>query len=172
MPSSALGYPKINVSGLSAAGDNTGYPIYRHTNTFQLVDGLDIEHGSHLLKIGGEVRKLELNGILDLLTRGSLSFFGLSGSGISDLLLGYPSIALQATSNNPIAMRSIATAGYFEDDWRITHNLTLNLGARYEFVTPPVDPKNQMSTLNLQTGQDCPRRQQRRHAFRYSPGLQ
>jgi hypothetical protein len=151
---SAYGFPAISVAGLSGAGDNYSQPIYRHTNTYQITDGLAIERGSHIFSIGGEVREEQLNSILDLFTRGSLSFSGgISGSGLSDLLLGYPSLTIQSTSNNPIALRSTAYDAYFQDSWRVSHNFTLNLGLRYEFNTPATDPSNGMSTFNLATGQ-------------------
>ena len=154
IPASAYGFPTISVAGLSGVGDNYSQPIYRHTNTFQVADGLSIEHGSHIFTIGGEVREEQLNSILDLFTRGELQFSGaISGSGLSDLLLGYPSLTIQSTSNNPIALRSTAYDAYFQDSWRVTHSFTLNLGLRYEFNTPATDPTNGMSTFSLATGQ-------------------
>jgi len=168
VPASGYGFPSVAVQGLSGAGDNTTYPIYRHTNTYQIGDQLAIDHGSHLFRIGGEVRELQLNGSLSLFTRGSLSFSGgatgapqgqscptglTCGAGIADLLLGDVSFGLQSQSAVSINMRSQAYAAYFQDDWRISRNLTLNLGMRYEYLRPPVSPDNQMYTLDSQTGQ-------------------
>ena len=153
VPPIAYGYPELTVQGFSELGDNYSLPISRVTNTLQLGDGLSLDRGNHLLKIGGEFRDLQLNGILDLLNRGSLSFLGgISGSGISDLLLGYPSLAIQVQSNNPLAMRTKALNFYFEDDWHLLRKLTLDLGVRYEFNTPMTDAHNQMYTLDLKTG--------------------
>ncbi len=154
VPSNQFGFPGLNVNGYSSAGDNFGLPILRHTNTYQLGDNLSWERGAHVFRVGGEVRELQLNGSLDLLTRGSLNFTGaLSGSGISDLLLGYPTYTIQAVANNPLTLRSQAYNLYFQDDWRIRPNFTLNLGLRYEYNVPSYDPTNRMSTLDLKTGQ-------------------
>ena len=154
VPPVAFGYPVLNVTGFSSLGDNFGLPIVRTTNTYQAGDTLTLERGAHILKLGGEIRALQLNGILDLLNRGSLSFFGgLSGSGLSDLLLGFPNLGIQVQSNNPLAMRTKSFNGFFEDDWRLFRNLTLNAGLRYEFNTPPVDAHDGMSTLDFRTGQ-------------------
>ncbi|HEY6293912.1 MAG TPA: TonB-dependent receptor [Terriglobia bacterium] len=157
VPAAAFGYPAITVAGFSGVGDNYTFPDYRHTNTYEIADSLALDRGSHLLKIGGEVRDLQLNGILYYFSRGELSFSGaLSGSGLSDLLLGLPSFGLQSQSTNPITMRSRAYNAYFEDNWRISPKLTLNVGARYEYNSPAVDPTNRMSTLDFANDQVVP----------------
>lgn len=149
VPSTGYGFPSISVAGLSGVGDNTTYPIYRHTNTYQIEDQLAVDRGPHQLKIGGEVRELQLNGSLSLFTRGSLSFSGAAtGNALADLLLGYPTFGLHSQGAVSINMRSQAYAAYIQDDWRISRNLTLNLGLRYEFMRPPISPDNQMYTLD------------------------
>lgn len=152
VPASGYGFPAISVAGLSGVGDNTTLPDYRHTNTYEIGDQLSWDRGSHLLTIGADIRELQLNGTLDYYNRGSLSFFGgISGSGLSDLLLGYPSFGLQSQGAVSIIMRSQSYAPYIQDAWRISPNLTLNLGLRYEYFTPPVDPTNQMYTFDVNT---------------------
>jgi Carboxypeptidase regulatory-like domain/TonB dependent receptor-like, beta-barrel len=172
VPPSGYGFPAISVAGISGAGDNTTLPDYRHTNTFQIGDQLAFDRGTHALKVGAEFRDLQLNGTLDYFNRGDLLFFGqitgqgptsecgtptaptgvTCGSGLADLLLGYPSFALQSQGVVSIVMRSKTYAAYLQDDWKISHKLTLNLGMRYEYFTPPVDPSNQMYTFDQQTG--------------------
>src|SRR5262249_41313836 len=109
--------------------------------------------GAHNIKSGAEVRRIQHNGILDLLSRGSMSFSGdISGSGISDLLLGYPVLTLQSQSNNPQTQRLTSMGAFAQDDWKVNRRLTLNLGLRYEYNSPPVDPNNRMTAFNLATG--------------------
>lgn len=148
------GYPSFTVAGFSVVGDTATLPIDRAANTYQVADTLSYVAGAHLLKTGAEVRRIQHNGIADLLARGSLSFSGmLSGSGVGDLLLGYPTFGLQSQPNNTQTLRYTASAGFFQDDWKVTPRLTVNLGLRYEYDTPPVDPTNRMSILNLSTRQ-------------------
>ena len=145
-----LGYPALTIAGLSPLGDLTQLPLSRHSNTWQLTDGLAMVRGSHSIKVGGEVRYTRLNAILDYYSRGSLSFLGaISGTGLSDLLLGFPTFAIQSRSDNPQTLRTTAYNAYVQDDWKLTRALTLNLGLRYEYDTPPVDPTNHMSILDL-----------------------
>ncbi len=173
LPSDQWGYPGINVNGYASAGDNFSLPIRRHTNTYQIADYVSWARGVHTLRFGGEVRELQLNGTLDLLTRGSLNFTGaLSGSGISDLLLGYPTYTIQSQANNPLTLRSQEYNLYFQDDWRLRPDLTLNLGLRWEYNTPAYDPTNRMSTLDLKTGQIVRLGTNGISWFRGQPGLQ
>ena len=149
----AEGYPMFTVAGYSKIGDATSLPLRRHSMTYQLADTVAYVRGTHFLKAGGEVRYLQLNSKLDLLTRGSLSFSGaISGAGMSDLLLGFPTFGLRSVSDNPITMRSAAYNLFVQDDWRIRPGLTLYYGLRYEYNTPPVDAHDRMSTLDWSTG--------------------
>ena len=154
VPAASYGYPAVNVAGYSLVGDATSLPLVRDSKTFQFVDDLSFARGAHLLKAGGEFRHIALDSKVDLFSRGSLSFTGaFTGSGIGDLLLGLPTFGIQAQVNNPIEMRTSAYAGYVQDDWRVSPRLTLNLGLRYEYLSPPVDENDNMTTLNFQTMQ-------------------
>lgn len=148
-----FGYPSISVLGLSDAGDLSSLPIDRHTNTYQLTDQVALVRANHGLQMGAEFRKLELNGIVDIYARGSLSFLGaLSGSGIGDLLLGLPTFGILSHSTAPQTLRSFSSNGYIEDAWKVRRDLTLNLGLRYEYNTPTTDPTGRMTELDLPAG--------------------
>ena len=149
-----FGYPAVNVAGFSFAGDVTQIPIERASTTYQIADTVSVIRGSHGFKFGGDIRKIQDNGILDLLSRGSINFLGaISGSAMGDLLLGYPTFTIQSQSDNPKTQRTSSFDFFAQDDWKVSRKLSLNLGLRYEFNTPPTDPTNRMSAFSLATGQ-------------------
>ena len=150
----SLGYPSISVSGFSGVGDIASLPIDRHTNTYQLGDTLSLIRGNHAYKLGAEFRRIQLNGTVSELPRGAISFLGaITGSGIGDLLLGFPTFAIDAQLAAPQTLRTLQSNFFAQDDWQVRPGFTLNFGARYEYNTPPTDPTNRMSALNLATRQ-------------------
>jgi hypothetical protein len=147
------GYPGISVDGYSRVGDVATLPINRADNTYQLVDNFSFIRGAHSLKAGGELRVLQLNGYVEVYSRGQIDFLGaLTGAGIGDLLVGLPTLAIQSHYTGPQTLRGQAWSGYFQDDWKVARNLTINLGLRYEYDTPPTDPTNRMATFDFHNG--------------------
>src|SRR5581483_1723264 len=122
-------------------------------NTYQIGDNVTLMRGSHAIKIGGEVRKLQLNGYVEVYSRGQMNFTGaLTNSGIGDLLLGLPTLGIQSKYTGPQTLRSNSLNGYIQDDWKVTRTLTLNLGFRYEYDSPATDPTNRMATFDFASG--------------------
>jgi hypothetical protein len=71
-----------------------------------------------------------------------------TGAGLADMLLGYTDYA-DLNQYPRFYTRQSDYAGYFNDNWKVSRRLTLNLGLRYEYWTPFSDKRNQASTLNL-----------------------
>jgi len=129
-------------SGLLVGFSEKG-PTTFANNTFGLTDTVSYIHGRHNFKIGGGISAYQNNTVYAYYVNGEFDFYeGGSGSGtpLADFLLGAPSQFFQYP-NAPSNVRSKATYGFFQDEWRISRRLTLNLGVRYEYNQPKLDTK-------------------------------
>jgi hypothetical protein len=148
------------------------FPQSRVSNTFQYADTMSLVAGEHLLKFGGNVRRYQLNSLLDRLYRpqvvysGGLVSFGdvvfdrfgfpvfsskadrLPIPGVELASLGVASSVLQTiTSNTPdstLGLRFTEYQGFVNDTWRIRSNLSVDYGLRYEYNSVPRDSQNRI----------------------------
>jgi hypothetical protein len=168
-PAPVLGFPNIvfNYSGqLSGTAEFTGWaggdPNLNVENRFQFADNVSWTHGNHAVKFGADIRRERFD------TLKGTPFFGqeiygatftsssnAAGSGLplADFLLGFPSFIQGTPMIDWGRQRSIYFGGFVQDDWKLTRNLTLNFGLRYELFTQPVDARDLGSLFNILTGQ-------------------
>jgi TonB-dependent receptor-like protein len=57
---------------------------------------------------------------------------------VADFLLGYPTNMIGAVGTSQTHFRFYTHNAYVQDDWKISNELTLNYGLRYEYISPPV----------------------------------
>jgi hypothetical protein len=86
---------------------------------------------------------------------GSISFSGqFTGSAEADFFLGLPSgFAGGGADDGTWGQRANIVAGFVQDNYRLSKNLTLNLGLRYENHTPWVEVDNRQANFGLYSGQ-------------------
>jgi hypothetical protein len=129
---------------------------YTYSDASALSEVLNKTAGAHSLKFGGEVRFLRDNYIQPTSSFGSFNFNrgftqrnplagdAASGNAFASLLLGYP-----ATGSVPInasfAYQHLYYGAFFQDDWRISRKLTLNLGLRWDYESPTSERYNQLN---------------------------
>src|SRR6266446_4085443 len=124
--------------GLGANG-----PGRFHWNSFQGYDDAFWTHGTHTIKFGGAVERMQLN--MDQLSESSGTF---NFSGLSNFLTNHPKRFTAARSANPTeGLRQTLFGVYVQDDWRARPNLTLNLGLRWEMTTVPTDVEGKLAAL-------------------------
>ncbi len=137
-----FGWPRATVTGFSSIG-TTGFSAQdRKDNTWHWYDMLALTRGNHQMKVGGELRTYYINIFIDSQPNGSFSFDGSYsgiGNGFADMLLGYPSRTNRTVGNSYTHNRSRAFSAFFQDDWKATPQLTLNLGVRYEMQTRAIN---------------------------------
>lgn len=127
-------------------------------NDYQLADTFSWVHGNHTLKFGGDIRRYRL----DLSTSNdySLGFDGRwTGNPVADMLYGYAATGFSYGPNGNIPFTSHGfdtrrwDQSYFaQDDWRVTRNLTINLGLRWDYLGPVSDQRDNLNNFNFATG--------------------
>src|SRR5262245_10132373 len=127
----AKSLPTITITGFVPLGAPTNVPRGRVSSAYQFVDNLTWSYRTHVFKMGGEYRRAIVNSFNDQLARGRLNF-----DSLADFLAG--KIAPAGTAVLRGATRRDTFSNnfglFFQDDWKITTRLTLNLGLRYEFL--------------------------------------
>jgi hypothetical protein len=116
-------------------------------NTFQWLDNFSKALGTHTIKVGGEFHFDQVNVNAHAQSNGSFLFFGTeTGSDFADFLLGVPSQYNQSQLQ-PFYGRNKYFGIYAQDSWRVTHNLTLNYGLRWDRIEPWYEKYNQIATF-------------------------
>jgi hypothetical protein len=148
-------FPTINISSYTGLGPGTTATYKEHN--FDPSDVVTLIRGNHVLHFGGEYLIFEDNstawGNVNGATTGFTSVYtqctycvqtkqvAASGNAYADFLLGdIQSWSAQVTPE--FAGRQKAPQVFVQDDWKIGHNLTVNLGLRYQIMEGWSDAKN------------------------------
>src|SRR5487761_224929 len=136
----------VSVPGLTAfQGGVGGNSVDRYAwNSFQGYDDAFWTRGSHSVKFGGAVERIQANQYETNDPSGVFTF----GS-LSDFLTNVPGrfTGQNASTITWKGLRQTLFGLYLQDDWRFRPNLTLNLGLRWEMVTVPTERRNQIANL-------------------------
>lgn len=156
------GFPILNVTGYGNFGDIGIRPLEQFFTTLNFADTFTWIKGSHTLKIGADVRLYRRAAFNGINARGNFSFSGVltqnparpggTGAGLGDFLLGLPA---SAGRNYPrlrqiVHWQNIST--FFQDDWKVSRKLTLNLGLRHELNPQPTEEQNRISSFDFVSG--------------------
>ena len=149
------GLGSIYFTGLNSLGSSQYLPSIELSTTSQITDNLTKTIGRHTLKVGFQWQRLGFSILQPIAARGTWAFNGLytevptttgGNTGLAQMLLtpipgtvpgaadfvgGADSISASNIANTSMQHRYYA--GYFQDDFRVTSKLTLNLGLRYEY---------------------------------------
>lgn len=139
--------PVLRFAGAAVSGSIIGnagnFPIQRYQTDNQFVYNVSALFGSnHFLKGGTDLRFQKLNDLADNFSRGFWNFAATCnsvnyGTGFNSLLNGCISTFQRGYGPFYLENRIGESNFYIEDNWKIFPNLTLNLGARYEYVNAP-----------------------------------
>src|SRR5579864_6867528 len=148
------GVPNIAFAG-ELSGTTIGVPAdtpNQFNNTFQWQDNFSKVIGTHSIKFGGQFHYDQINDRNLFGENGAYTFDGSeTNSDFVDFLIGAPGFFIQA-SKQILDSRSKYMGLYGQDSWRVTPNLTLNYGLRWEFSQPWYDTQGKLETLIPEIG--------------------
>ncbi|HEX7176229.1 MAG TPA: carboxypeptidase regulatory-like domain-containing protein [Pyrinomonadaceae bacterium] len=142
----------VQIGGATCAafcfGGASNFPQSRVTNYFQFSDTMSWTTGRHGLKFGADIRFNQLFNKSGFDLKGTYTF-----NNLADYLNNTAFSFAQAVSATNFLAEQYQQFYFVQDDWRVTPNLTLNLGLRYENATIPLgffgdpDPAHQAFSI-------------------------
>ncbi len=152
------GLPSTSISGISGIGGPQWYPAIEYENVFQFLDDVTKVVGRHTIKMGVDLQHVRVATEAPIAPHGAYSFSGFytaapgvsfTGSGVADFLADSDTPPGAPAGSAPGSMSSAELtaffnidnvrwyrAGYIQDQWKVTPQLTLNIGLRYEYFQP------------------------------------
>jgi hypothetical protein len=137
------GFPSISFGSTYAALPNGGRNTYRplDQNLFTFGDTLTWVKGRHTFKFGADfVRNAAVDGFTSGRgnPRGRINYTGTNADPMTRFLLGLPANTVQFVNSfrPPMDVYNWETGFFVQDDFKVSTRLTLNVGVRYEVITP------------------------------------
>jgi hypothetical protein len=138
-----------NTQRYSQIGANDWLPSKEYNNVWDFIQNVAINKGSHAFKFGAEYRPIKFPFFQVPFPHGEMSpnqndtaypstvntLNARTGDPVASYLIGALGSG-QISTTNFVSSQKTAWAFYAQDDWKITRNLTVNVGIRYELFSP------------------------------------
>jgi len=154
--------PLFTFTGFQQLGPSASTFSQFQTGVWQFVNSAVFTHGAHAFKAGIDFRWYQLNTISPPNPTGSFAFTTTgtnqqgvtnTGNAVASFLLGQVDTFQIDLQENKIRPRAHIFEYFFQDDWKASNRLTLNLGARWTLHFPSTEKNNQGAVFNLATQQ-------------------
>ncbi len=163
------GLPLFSASGYTGFGGAQWSPTLEYNNVWDFVQNFAISKGTHAIKMGAEFRDVRFPFFQVPNPHGSVYYTGSetafpssktsslgptvgssTGDAIASALLGQVDNSSISTTNF-ISSQKVAWAGYLQDDWKVNRKLTVNIGVRYELLSPINERFARQANFDLQS---------------------
>ncbi|MGC8792736.1 MAG: TonB-dependent receptor domain-containing protein, partial [Bryobacteraceae bacterium] len=155
--------PRISISGGYGSYGNSDYQNWVHQPA-SLYSSWTAISGRHTWKFGAQLYQNQFWYISASNLSGTYNFSGdVTGLGtaglnnpvnaLADLLLGAVKTASIQVSQIPLTRVNYNLGLYLNDDWKVSHRLSMNWGLRYEFETKQIVKNKVYSRVDLATGE-------------------
>ena len=147
--------------GSAGFGSYSGYPQFFKEHIYTYSDMVSISHGNHNIKVGADFRRNLENSEFSV-ARPSYEMFdplffaadapAEEDAGVNPGICAPPCSSFNQTpqaalQSNVRHWRNLEVGAYFQDDWKVTKRLTLNLGLRYDLFTRHHEENNLATTF-------------------------
>jgi hypothetical protein len=124
--------PTTTIGGFFTIGGASNFPQGRIQNSYQYSDILSWQKGKHAVKFGADIRRIQLFNLAAFDSKGTFTF-----NNLQDYMNNVAVTFAQALQTATFDARQTQQFYFAQDDFRVTPNLTLNLGIRYELAGVP-----------------------------------
>ncbi len=140
-------FTNITFNGITSAGVTmqslgaaTNLPQGREVKVTQFSDTLSVTAGAHTLTLGADIRFLENSVPFLPNLNGAFRF-----NNTARIVANAPLFVTLGAGEPRISYKETDQFYYFQDDWKVRDNLTLNLGVRYEYTGQPINTLHDLS---------------------------
>ncbi len=133
--------PTLSIGALPSLGVSSAIPQGRGHDIYQFQDTVEFTRGRHTVRVGADISRLIVRDFIPFNSRGTITYAaGGSTSALANFVDDFTgasgSVAITYGDNRVDA--HVWQTGYFaQDDFKLTRDLTLNIGVRYEFDSNP-----------------------------------
>ena len=141
--------PEIHLAGVTGADYTTSsWPWHNKADDYQIRDDISWTKGAHQLKMGASWALYKKVQDLFGQTQGGFTFNNTyTGNDFADFLLGYADQYNELAVQDHGLWNNVSWAAYVQDNWRVNHRLTLNLGLRWDGVPHTYEANNRMGNF-------------------------